>query len=106
MTLGEIGACSYLEASNTDDEDNLTTEHGDHDFASDILERRAAVSNYRYCSFQIPTSNVLERFFSLGVFTSSSLRQGLNASNLEEQLLLKINHCFWDDVETVNQLMN
>ena len=80
-----------------EDEDDIKTKPGDYNFPSGILERRAkraAISKDCDC-FSIPTRNVLERFFSLAGFTSSNLRHGLNPCNLEEQLFLKTNQCFW-----------
>ena len=74
------------------------------DFASVILKKRqklCPVTKYVDCRFLLPTSNLLERFFSTAGYASSDLRQRLLPANLEEQLFLKINKRYWDQ-KTVN----
>ena len=53
----------------------------------------------------LPTSNILERFFSSAGIASSDFRQRLNPTNLEEQLYLKTNKRFWD-IRTVNDVLS
>ena len=47
--------------------------------------------------FLLPTSNIVERFFSLAGFTFSDNRQQLTPANFEMQLFLKLNRKFWDE---------
>ena len=47
--------------------------------------------------FLLPTSNMVERFFSLAGFTFIDNRQRLTLANFEMQLFLKLNRKFWDE---------
>ena len=71
--------------------------------AGDILKKRkleketTIKSEYKNTTFLLPTSNILERFFSTAKCAHGDLRQSLVPSNLEIQLFLCINNKFWDD---------
>ena len=83
---------------------NAENENVPDNFASVILKKRqklCPVTKYVDCRFLLPTSNLLERFFSTAGYASSDLRQRLLPANLEEQLFLKINKRYWDQ-KTVN----
>ncbi len=54
--------------------------------------------------FVVPTSNVLERFFSIAKYTFDDLRRSLLPKNLEMQLFLYINREYWSE-ETVSLLL-
>ena len=82
--------------------DPATTPTGS-SFAADLLKRRKiekateTQTEYIDCKFILPTSNLLERFFSSATFTYSDLRQRLLPMNLESQLFLKMNYRLWDE---------
>ena len=63
------------------------------------------VSEYESLKFLLPTSNILERFFSSATYSFSDLRQKLLPMNLEMQLFLKVNEKFWDE-NLVSQALN
>ena len=87
-------------------ENPLTRELGsnsqdsDSDFASLLIKKRRLqvssqkVSEYERLKFLLPTSNILERFFSFATYSFSDLRQKLLPMNLEMQLFLKVNEKF------------
>ena len=52
------------------------------------------ISEYLDSQFLLPTSNLLERFFSTE-YAYSDLRQSLLPQNLEMQLFLKVNKNYW-----------
>ena len=54
------------------------------------------VSEYESLKFLLPTSNILDRFFSSATYSFSDLRQKLLPMNLEMQLFLKVNEKFYD----------
>lgn len=71
-------------------------------FAADLLKRRKmektnSNSAYMNCKFLRPTSNMVERFFSLAKFTYNDLRKKLLPYNLEMQLFLNLNGHLWND---------
>ena len=81
------------------------------DFATICLEKRKKTgksSLYISPNFILPTSDMVERFFSNAGFAFSDFRQVLLPINLEMQLFLKVNHRFWDDhtVDTVKNSVN
>ena len=47
--------------------------------------------------YLLPTSNMVERFFSLTGFTFGDYRQRLTPANFEMQLFLKLNREVWDE---------
>ena len=53
-------------------------------------------SGYMDSRFLLPTSNMVERFFSLTGFTLTDYRQRLTPANFEMQLFLKLNRKVWD----------
>ena len=63
------------------------------------------VSEYESLNFLLPTSNILERFFSSATYSFSDLRQKLLPMNLEMQLFLKFNEKFRDE-NLVSQALN
>lgn len=67
------------------------------DFASTLIKKRKSnVTSYIDCRFIVPTSNLVERFFSLAGQCFNEHRQRLLPLNLEMQLFLKVNKKFWD----------
>ena len=91
------------EGSNSQDSDS--------DFATLLIKKRRLqlssqkVSEYESLKFLLPTSNILERFFSSATYSFSDLRQKLLPMNLEMQLFLKVNEKFWDET-LVSQALN
>ena len=57
------------------------------------------------CQFLQPTSNLIERFFSMAGYTSSDYRQRITPEHLEEQLFQKANAQFWN-IDTVVEVLN
>ena len=53
--------------------------------------------------FLLPTSNIIERFFSTAGYAFNDHRQNLTPMNLEMQLFLRMNKDFWDP-ELVTQI--
>ena len=89
-----------------DDRDNTVEEATEEsrDFAGFVLkkkkmERTETVfrSTYIDTRFLLPTSNILERFFSLAKYGYSNYRQALLPVNLEMQMFLKVNKNMWDE---------
>ena len=54
------------------------------------------MQQYVDCRFLLPTSNILERFFSTVGYAFNDYRQSLLPMNLEMQLFLIVNRSFWD----------
>ena len=104
MTTDEQLACKNLRKHIVVEEDNPDTCD---DFASMILNKKKHTPSTKYADtrFILPTSNILERFFSSAGIASSDFRQRLNPTNLEEQLYLKTNKRFWD-IRTVNDVLS
>ena len=70
------------------------------DFAVDLLKKRKLErksSEYMNVKFILPTSNLVERFFSTAPYAYSDLRRNLLPYNLEMLLFLKLNQRFWDE---------
>ena len=90
-------------------ESAATVADGEDDFASTILKKRRSElkgdtsSGYLNIKFLLPTSNLVERFFSTAKMTFNDHRQSLLPVNLEEQLFLKINARLYDE-ELVSSL--
>ena len=61
--------------------------------------------NYIDVSFISPTSNVVERLFSLAKLVFSNVRRSLLPRNLEMILFLKTNRDLWD-LELVAKVVN
>ena len=75
------------------------------DFAANLLKRRkrdqrVGKSAYQPLDFLLPTSNLIERFFSSATFTYFALRQKLLPMNAEMQVFLKVNKAFWNEEVT------
>ena len=104
MTTDEQLACKNLRKHIVVEEDNPDTCD---DFASMILNKKKHTPSTKYADtrFILPTSNILERFFSSAGIASSDFRQRLNPTNLEEQLYLKTNKRFWD-IRTGNDVLS
>ena len=67
LSLAEILRCERLK-KHEDDEENQTPVIVESDFAEAILQKRQKKeheSKYLNCRFLFPTSNILERFFSV-----------------------------------------
>ena len=73
-----------------------------HDFASLCLKKRKISDfprqQYVDCRFLLPTSNIIERFFSTAGYTFNDYRQSLLPMNLEMRIFLIVNRSFWDQV--------
>ena len=54
-------------------------------------------NGYIETRFLLPTSNLLERFFSVSGLAYDDFRQNMTPMNLEMQLFLKTNKRFWDE---------
>ena len=54
-------------------------------------------NGYVETRFLLPTSNLLERFFSVSGLAYDDFRQNMTPMNLEMQLFLKTNKRFWDE---------
>ena len=77
--------------------------------AHEIIKRRKIEkksshpeSKYFKTKFLLPSSNLVERFFSIAGFAFNDYRQRLDPTNLEMQMFLKLNKKLWD-AETVSQ---
>ncbi|ETP54358.1 hypothetical protein F442_00887 [Phytophthora nicotianae P10297] len=89
-------------------------EHTDEDFDDDVLSfverlrkrRRLAEPSVSYEQLKTipPTSNVVERFFSVARVTFGQQRHGLLPATLEMILFLRENRCYWDSstVDSIN----
>ena len=100
-------SCDVVEIQNISAED-------EDDFASHLLKKRkiekrrsgeSRESKYLSTKFLLPTSNILERFFSKADYAFSDYRQRLLPQNLEMQLFLNVNSRFWDE-KTVSKCLN
>ena len=95
----EKQAVAYLFTVNFEAEDQQQYAETDTDFARSIIKKRKMtmpVKKYESCKFILPTSDLVERFFSSAGYALSDLRNRLLPSNLELQLFLKVNKRFWD----------
>ncbi|KUF93714.1 hypothetical protein AM588_10004513 [Phytophthora nicotianae] len=89
-------------------------EHTDEDSDDDVLSfverlrkrRRLAEPSVSYEQLKTipPTSNVMERFFSVARVTFGQQRHGLLPATLEMILFLRENRCYWDSstVDSIN----
>ena len=97
-----VGALQ-LEGEVNDEKENENPD----DFATTLLKKRQKTvnkSHYLDLRFIIPTSDIIERFFSSAGYASNDLRQRLVPATLEEQLFLKVNRRFWTQ-KTVNDVL-
>ena len=83
------------------------THSDDDDFASMILKKRAKVttSSDFDLHFLLPTSSLLDRFFSVAGLALTNLRQRLTPEHLEQQFFLKANSKLWN-IHTVSKVLN
>ena len=102
MNFSEKQATVFLKAS--DDSEVEQIEGKEESFAEAILKKRKLEKVckskpilYKDTAFLVPTSNILERFFSAAKFAFNDHRQQLSPVNLEGQLFLKLNSRFWDE---------
>ena len=108
MSMEEMFACRDLRvARNAEITESSEPEKENLDFAAGLLAKRSKVEkpNFIDTRFILPTSNILEQFFSNAGIAYSDLRTRLIPTNLEEQLYLKINKRFWD-LQTINAVVN
>lgn len=76
------------------------------DFVTQALKKhKADTSEYIDTRFVLPTSNDVERLFSLTKRVFSPLRQSLKYETLEMLIYLKVNRELWS-VATVSQVRN
>jgi len=59
-------------------------------------KKRKISDEYIDLGFIVPTSNCVERFFSVAKYVYSPNRQSLLPMNLEAVLFLKVNKALWD----------
>ena len=99
-------ACARLKK--IEGEPEIKTHSDDDDFASMILKMRAKVTTSSdnfdlHCL--LPTSNLLERFFSVAGLALTNLRQRLTPELLEQQLFPNANSKLWN-IHTVSKVLN
>ena len=85
-----------------------TTENQQISFAERALKKRKISVNttgYMDTRFLLPTTNIVERFFSKAGYALGSRRKNINPSNLEMQLFLNVNRNLWDfpDIKAILQ---
>ena len=102
LTEVEKGEISNLLIQSVSQPEDVRIVNEEEDFASSIIKKRRQECEtkspdriYIDTRFLLPTSNILERFFSTADITYSDIRQRLLPQNLEMQLFLKINKKFW-----------
>lgn len=101
LNADEVAALYQLKVTiDTSQKSDVPVE--DDDFASVCLKKRkkdkiSPLQQYLKCTFLLPTSNILERFFSSAGYAFNDFRQNLKPMNLEMQLFLKVNRSFWDE---------
>ena len=107
MKMTEKVQCGRLKIVEDDDSDSVAEENED-DFASAVLQKRrkrGRDSIYMNCQFLQPTSDLIERFFSMAGYTYSDYRQRITPEHLEEQLFPKAIAQFWN-IDTVVDVLN
>ena len=112
LTEGEKGETSNLLIQSVSQPEDVRIVNEEEDFASWIIKKRRQECEtkspdrmYIDTRFLLPTSNILERFFSTADITYSDIRQRLLPQNLEMQLFLKINKKFWT-LDVVEKCVN
>lgn len=108
LSAAEAASVVKLKAQNcTKDEAPVECTSSD-DFVEALLKRRKVEKEdpnlYMDCHFLLPTSNIVERFFSLAGQAFSDDRQRLLPLNLEMQLFLNMNKAMWNE-ETLMKVM-
>ncbi|XP_036367828.1 uncharacterized protein LOC118767407 [Octopus sinensis] len=108
LTADEVAALHQLKVvTDTSQQSDLPVE--DDDFASICLKKqkknKISPQQYLNCRFLLPTSNILERFFSSAGYAFNDFWQYLTPMNLEMQLFLKVNRAFWDE-DLVSEICN
>ena len=103
LTPEEVSAVRMLKVQSITSQSQQSDFSEDtHDFASLCLKKRkiSDFSRQQYvdCRFLLPTSNIIERFFSTAGYTFNDYRQSLLPMNLEMRLFLIVNRSFWDQV--------
>ena len=73
------------------------------DFASSILKKPRVSPGYSSVRHILPTSNLVERFFSQAAVALGDYRERLSPVNLESQLFLKFNRNYWN-LNDVNKI--
>ena len=74
------------------------------DFAMMKKQKLRVERKYLNCKFILPTSNIVERFFSTAGYAFND-GQRLTPTKLENQLFLKLNKAMWNE-DVVNEVMN
>ena len=111
LATEEAQSVQKLKKQVVEQPEGSNSQDSDSDFASLLIKKRRLqlssqkVSEYESLKFLLPTSNILERFFSSATYSFSDLRQKLLPMNLEMQLFLKVNEKFWDE-NLVSQALN
>ena len=96
----EKTAMNCLEVTESSDVRKVSNANGD--YPEDRLRAKRATpecvqAQYMNCKFILPTSNLLERFFSSAGFAFNDCRKILLPTNSEMQLFLKSNKRFRDE---------
>ena len=75
-------------------------------FAEEVLAKKTKIikTSYISTSFIPPTSNVVERLFSLGKKVFAHDRANLSPTHFEMQMFLFVNRSYWD-IEFVNLIL-
>ena len=112
LTEAEKGEISNLLIQSVSQPEDVRIVNEEEDFARSIIKKRrqeceTKSPNRMYIDtrFLLPTSNILERFFSTADIAYSDIRQCLLPQNLEMQLFLKINKKFWT-LDVVEKCVN
>ena len=78
------------------------------DYATEILRARKKpriMREYSNLDWIPPTSNIVERLFSLTRLTFTDYRKAILLENFESTLYLKLNGDLWD-IQTIANIMN
>ena len=95
LTTEEAQSVQKLKKQVVEQPEGSNSQDSDSDFASLLIKKRRLqlssqkMSQYESLKFLLPTSNILERFFSSATYSFSDLRQKLLPMNLEMQLFLR-----------------
>lgn len=103
-------AASNLMLSSSDLIMDTDFSSGSDDFAGSVLrkrkmEKQSNISKYMDTRFVVPTSNAVERLFSMVGYAFSDMRQRLLPVNLEMQVFLKSNKHLWNEA-LVSQIIS
>lgn len=109
LTLKEAESVSKLKQPDQV-EPTSQSDDGELSFADSALKRmkmELSTSEVKYLptNFLLPTTNLVERFFSVASHALNDKRAAISPARLETQLFLKMNKRFWDK-ETVSRVIS